>query len=146
MATGTALHLENQLCFPLYVASRLLTKAYAPLLDELDITYPQYLVLLALWESDRQPVTALGQRLYLDTNTLTPLLKRLERKGLVRRERSTEDERKVIVRLSETGDQLRQRAACIPEKITGAGGKSALSRRQLDNFRRMLWQMIEQLG
>ena len=145
MPRPDALHLENQLCFPLYVASRLLTKAYAPLLTELDITYPQYLALLALWEQDGQTVNALSTRLYLETNTVTPLLKRLQSKGLIRRERSSADERKVIVSLTETGKALRDRAACIPGQIIESVDDGSLNKRQLDEFRGTLNRIIQVL-
>ncbi|MGB3802028.1 MAG: MarR family transcriptional regulator [Lewinella sp.] len=141
----SVLRLENQLCFPLYVASRLLTKAYAPLLADLDITYPQYLALLALWEKDRQSVNALAQRLYLETNTVTPLLKRLHKKGLISRDRSETDERKVIVSLTETGRNLRERAACIPAQIVESMNDGSLKEAQLLEFRRTLNRIIEVL-
>src|SRR3954462_6505588 len=94
------LHLDNQLCFALYSASLAMTKLYKPLLDELGLTYPQYLAMLALWQEDGQSVSQLGERLFLDSGTLTPLLKRLETAGLVVRERSVEDERRVHIRLT----------------------------------------------
>lgn len=109
-----ALRLDNQLCFALYSASLAMTKLYKPLLDELGITYPQYLALLVLWERDGLTVSELGERLYLDSGTLTPLLKRLETAGLVSRLRDTQDERRVRVRLSAAGRELKQRAARIP--------------------------------
>lgn len=109
-----ALRLDNQLCFALYSASLAMTKLYKPLLDELGITYPQYLALLVLWESDALTVSELGERLNLDSGTLTPLLKRLETAGLVSRLRDTQDERRVRVRLSAAGRELKQRAARIP--------------------------------
>jgi DNA-binding MarR family transcriptional regulator len=111
------LKLDNQLCFRLYAASRLVTQAYHPYLSELGLTYPQYLVLLVLWEQDRQPVNDLAKRLHLETNTVTPLLQRMEQQGLVVRKRSKEDGRQVIVSLTETGRELEQRAAGIPEKL-----------------------------
>ena len=111
------LKLDNQLCFRLYAASRLVTQAYHPYLSELGLTYPQYLVLLVLWEQDRQPVNDLAKRLHLETNTVTPLLQRMEQQGLVVRKRSSEDGRQVIVSLTETGRELEQRAAGIPEKL-----------------------------
>jgi DNA-binding MarR family transcriptional regulator len=106
--------LDHQLCFALYSASLAMTKVYKPLLDDLGLTYPQYLVMLCLWERDEQSVSALGQRLSLDSGTLTPLLKRLQALELLSRERSTEDERRVHVRLTPQGWALRERAACIP--------------------------------
>ncbi|MCG8697010.1 MAG: MarR family transcriptional regulator [Bacteroidales bacterium] len=111
------LKLENQLCFPVYAASRLITREYQPYLDELGITYPQYLVLMILWEEDRVPVNDIAKKLILNTNTMTPLLKRMEQQGIVIRERSKDDERKVIVRLTEKGKQMREPAALIPEKL-----------------------------
>ena len=111
------LKLDNQLCFRLYAASRLVTQAYHPYLTELGLTYPQYLVLLVLWEQDRQPVNDLAKRLHLETNTVTPLLQRMEQQGLVVRKRSKEDGRQVIVSLTGTGRELEQRAAGIPEKL-----------------------------
>lgn len=109
-----ALRLDNQLCFALYSASLAMTKLYKPLLDELGITYPQYLVLLVLWERDGITVSELGERLSLDSGTLTPLLKRLETAGWVSRLRDTQDERRVLVRLSAAGRELKERAARIP--------------------------------
>ena len=111
------LQIDNQICFRLYTAARLVTQAYTPMLTELGITYPQYLVLMVLWEQDGQPVNDLAKRLHLETNTVTPLLQRMEQQGLVVRKRSKEDGRKVIVSLTETGRELEQRAAGIPEKL-----------------------------
>ena len=112
-----ALKLENQLCFRFYTVSRLITQAYGPLLDRLGVTYPQYLVLLVLWEKDAQPVNDIAKRLVLETNTVTPLLKRMEAEGLVRRTRGTEDARQVIVSLTEKGSRLRETAKDIPEQM-----------------------------
>ena len=92
-----SLWLENQLCFPLYAVSRMVTKLYTPFLEKLDITYPQYLVLLVLWKEDQITVSDISEQLYLESNTLTPLLKRMEKKELICRERSKEDERQVLV-------------------------------------------------
>ena len=114
------LKLENQLCFRLYTASRLITQAYHPLLRGIGLTYPQYLVMMVLWEQDAQPVNAIAKRLYLETNTVTPLLKRMEGDGLVSRERGSPDGRQVIVRLTEKGRKLESKAACIPFEIAGA--------------------------
>ncbi len=109
-----ALRLDAQLCFPLYAASNLLTRLYRPLLDELGLTYPQYLVMLVLWEQAPANVGELSARLYLDSGTLTPLLKRLEAAGLVRRQRSAEDERRVEVSLTPKGQALKKRALDVP--------------------------------
>jgi DNA-binding MarR family transcriptional regulator len=109
--------LDHQLCFALYSASLAMTKLYKPLLDPLGLTYPQYLVMLVLWEGDGVTVGAVGERLALDSGTLTPLLKRLEAAGLVQRERSTEDERRVVVTLTPAGRKLRARAESLPQCV-----------------------------
>ncbi|MBC7916473.1 MAG: MarR family transcriptional regulator [Rhodoferax sp.] len=111
---NAALLLDNQLCFALYSASQAMTQMYKPLLEALDLTYPQYLVMLLLWEQDGQSVSALGERLYLDSGTLTPLLKRMEAKGLLSRQRASQDERRVEIFLTAQGRQLKTRAAKIP--------------------------------
>ena len=118
--TDELLRLDNQLCFQLYSASRVMTKLYQPLLKPLDLTYPQYLVMLVMWEmpiGHKFTVTSLGERLNLDSGTLTPLLKRLESKRLLQRQRSSEDERQVWVRLTALGESLKQQAKKIPEKL-----------------------------
>jgi DNA-binding MarR family transcriptional regulator len=121
------LTLDEALCFALYSASRALTGFYRPLLDELGITYPQYLVLLALWERDGVPVGALADRVRLDYGTLSPLLKRLQAAGLITRERRADDERSVTVSLTDTGRSLRARADCIPAEVFAATGLDAES-------------------
>ena len=113
------LRLENQLCFPLYACSRQVVKKYRPFLDELDLTYTQYIAMMVLWAERKTSVRELGERLYLDSGTLTPLMKSLEQKGYVIRYRSPEDERVLIVELTEAGMRLRERALAIPEKIAG---------------------------
>jgi DNA-binding MarR family transcriptional regulator len=115
-----ALLLDNQLCFALYSASLAMTKLYKPLLDDLGLTYPQYLVMLVLWEGDRLMVSELGQRLCLDSGTLTPLLKRLESTGLVSRMRDAEDERRVRIQLTAAGRKLKARAAKVPGCVLAA--------------------------
>jgi DNA-binding MarR family transcriptional regulator len=112
-----ALKLKHQLCFPLYALSRAVINYYRPMLDELDITYPQYLVLLLLWEHEALTVKALGEQLMLDSGTLTPLLKRLEQKELVTRERCKADERSVMIALTPQGRALELAAGAIPEQI-----------------------------
>jgi DNA-binding MarR family transcriptional regulator len=112
-----SLRLDDQICFSLYAASRALTAAYGPLLAPLGLTYPQYLVMLVLWEDDGVPVKRIGERLALDSGTLTPLLKRLEAQGLVTRRRSAEDERVVEIHLTTEGKRLKQRARSVPEKL-----------------------------
>ncbi|TGE08328.1 MarR family winged helix-turn-helix transcriptional regulator [Hymenobacter fodinae] len=116
-ASNPLFQLENQLCFPLYALSRMITKAYQPLLLELDLTYPQYLVFLLLWEHQELTVKELGEKLFLDSGTLTPLLKRLEQKQWISRRRDPRDERSVIIGLLPAGQQLQARACQIPEEI-----------------------------
>ena len=113
-----ALKLENQLCFPLYAASREVIKKYKPFLDAVDLTYTQYITMLILWERHSVTAKELGEELYLDSGTLTPLLKKLENKGLVSRKRSDEDERNLIVTLTEKGAQLKESAQKIPHQMT----------------------------
>ena len=112
-----ALRLENQLCFPLYACSREVIKRYKPCLDELDLTYTQYIAMMVLWERRSVTVKELGGCLYLDSGTLTPLLKKLEAKGLISRRRDQDDERSLIVSLTPEGDALRDRAVEVPEKM-----------------------------
>jgi DNA-binding MarR family transcriptional regulator len=117
MATDEYLKLDNQLCFLLYGASRAVTQMYQPLLEPLGITYPQYLVMLVLWEEDGASVRTLCDRLYLDSGTLTPLLTRLESAGLVRRERSAADARVVDIHLTTEGKKLKRTARAVPEAL-----------------------------
>lgn len=120
LAPDQLLRLDNQLCFALYSASLAMTKLYKPLLDELGLTYPQYLVMLVLWERDGVTVSELGERLSLDSGTLTPLLKRLESAGLVSRIRDVDDERRVHITLTAAGRRMKQRAQKIPGCIMDA--------------------------
>ncbi|WML40973.1 MarR family transcriptional regulator [Neobacillus sp. OS1-2] len=110
------LKLENQLCFAIYACSREITRLYRPILDQLELTYPQFLTLIVLWEGKHLTVKEIGERLYLDSGTLTPMLKRMEAMGLLVRVRAAEDERKVIIELTEKGTQLREAAMELPEK------------------------------
>lgn len=112
------LKLENQLCFPLYVCSKEIVRQYKPFLDELDLTYTQYIAMMALWEHKSLNVKGLGEYLFLDSGTLTPVLKTLEKKGWIRRERSKDDERVVMVTITEAGLTLRKKALDIPQKIS----------------------------
>ena len=118
--TDAVLLLDNQLCFALYSASLAMTRVYKPLLDDIGLTYPQYLAMLVLWEKDGLMVSALGERLYLDSGTLTPLLKRLESSGLIARVRDVEDERRVCITLTAAGRKLKGKAAKIPGCILSA--------------------------
>lgn len=119
MSDDDLLKLDNQLCFALYVSSRDIIKKYKPLLDPLDLTYTGYITLLALWEKDDVTVKELGERLYLDSGTLTPLLKKLEAKGLLKRERRSEDERNVYITLTIKGHELKKEAAKVPRQLIG---------------------------
>lgn len=118
--TNAMLELDNQLCFALYSTSLAMTKVYKPLLDELGLTYPQYLAMLVLWERDGLMVSELGERLFLDSGTLTPLLKRLEASGFITRIRDVQDERRVHITLTVAGRKLKARAAKIPGCILQA--------------------------
>jgi DNA-binding MarR family transcriptional regulator len=111
------LFLGNQVCFPLYSVSRLITKAYKPYLTIMGVTYPQYLVLLVLWETDNIPVNEITEKLLLDTNTLSPLLQRMEKMGILKRKRSTKDERSVLVQLTQKGKELAIKAQLIPTNL-----------------------------
>jgi DNA-binding MarR family transcriptional regulator len=130
-AAADPLALDAQLCFALYSASLAMTKRYRPLLDAIGLTYPQYLVMLALWEGDGLTVSALGERLRLDSGTLTPLLKRLEALGLLQRQRAADDERRVCLTLTAAGRQLRRRALPIPPQLAEVLGCSAPERAAL---------------
>ena len=142
LSTDEALLLDNQLCFALYSASLAMTKLYKPLLDELGLTYPQYLVMLVLWEGDGLMVSELGQRLYLDSGTLTPLLKRLEAAGLVSRMRAAEDERRVHIHLTAAGRKLKTRAAKVPGCVLAASQCSIPELLQLTEQIRMLRERL----
>ncbi|MEU8900585.1 MarR family transcriptional regulator [Nocardia sp. NPDC048505] len=136
------LRLDEQLCFPLYAASRAMTSVYRSKLDQLGLTYPQYLVMLALWERDGRSVGELCTALSLDSGTLSPLLKRLQGAGLVERERSTADERRVEIRLTAPGRALRARAREIPNEMAAAAG---LSMDEIVALRDTLRRMTEAL-
>lgn len=131
--SASHLHLDHQLCFALYTASRAITRAYGPLLDELGLTYPQYLVMLALWEDPATALTVgeLGTRLHLDSGTLTPLLKRLEANGLVTRRRDPADERRVLVEPTAAGSGLRRRAERVPPALFSCLGLELPEAREL---------------
>ncbi|OXS61437.1 DNA-binding MarR family transcriptional regulator [Bacillus sp. V-88] len=109
--------LENQICFKIYTAEREITKLYRSLLEEIGVTYPQYLALLVLWEEETISVKELGRKLFLDSGTLTPMLKRMEANGLVERKRSSEDERSVIISLTDKGRGMKEKAECVPTRL-----------------------------
>lgn len=126
-----ALKLENQLCFPLYAASREVVKRYRPHLDAIDLTYTQYIAMMVMWEQKEITVKALGEKLFLDSGTMTPVLKSLEAKGYVVRKRSTTDERSVSVILTENGEKLKETAVEIPAKVAGCTNLTAEEAMQL---------------
>ena len=134
--------LDDQLCFALYNASRAMTATYAPLLAELDLTYPQYLAMMVLWEADGSRVSAIGDRLHLDSATLTPLLKRLEARGVIERRRSSEDERVVEVFLTADGKRLKTKAKHVQRCIFECAG---MSLRQLVEMREQLETLTARL-
>jgi DNA-binding MarR family transcriptional regulator len=149
MARRDPLQLDEQLCFALYSASRAMTRTYAPLLEPLGVTYPQYVVLLVLWERDGVPIHELGTRLALDSGTLTPLLKRLERQGLVERRRGVDDERVVRIHLTASGRALRLRARKIPADLACRAGYDAgsdASMHELTELRDQLIALTVRLG
>ncbi len=136
------LKLENQLCFPLYAAAKEVVSRYKPWLDKIDLTYTQYIVMMVLWEYKTIGVKELGQHLYLDSGTLTPLLKRLEGKDLVRRERSKEDERAVNITITETGEALKEKAVEIPQKLSSC---MPLSLEESKTLYALLYKLLKQL-
>ena len=140
------LKLENQVCFRLYTVARLMTQAYQPWLSQLGITYTQYIVLMVLWEQDHQPVNDIAKRLYLETNTVTPLIKRMETLKIVTRRKDKEDARKTIVSLTERGKAMEQEASKIPACLTGILCEKGLN---VDDFVQMvttLDRMIAQMA
>lgn len=141
-----ALLLDSQLCFALYAASRAVTSAYAPHLKELGLTYPQYLVLLVLWESEGVRVTQLGERLHLDSATLTPLLKRMEAQGVVERRRSQQDERVVELFLTPHGKRLKKKVEEIPTNVFKNSGLSLKQARELRTSLQALTQRLRTQG
>jgi len=136
------LSIKNQLCFKFYALSRHITALYRPLLEKLDLTYPQYLVMLVLWEKELISVKRLGQDLMLDSGTLTPLLKRMEQKGLISRKRSEADERVVEVSLKQEGLDMKQLATCIPEQLHHS---ISIDPEELKQFAITLNKMMDQI-
>lgn len=135
------LKLENQLCFPLYACSREVVKLYKPYLDEIGLTYTQYIVMMVLWEQKKATVKQLGETLYLDSGTLTPLLKKMEAAGLLVRSRDKEDERSVIIELTEAGEEKRDQAVDIPDKI---GKCVSLNPEEAKTLYHLLYQILNQ--
>ena len=138
--TYDALKLDKQLCFPLYACSREIIKRYKPFLDALDLTYTQYIAMMVLWEKGSMTVKELGARLYLDSGTLTPMLKKMEAKGLVSRTRSTEDERNLIVAITPAGEALKDRAVSIPGAMAKCSG---LTHEEGTELYHLLYKILE---
>ena len=138
--------LDNQLCFRLYTASRLVTQAYHPLLSEHGLTYPQYLVLLALWEKDAQPVNDIAKRLFLETNTVTPLLQRMEKEGILARKKGEKDARQMIVSLTRNGKELQKKLADVPFTIGSAVACDSVNPETAPELFRMLDDIIAKLN
>ena len=137
-----ALKLENQLCFPLYACAREVVKKYKPFLDDIDLTYTQYVTMMVLWEKPSVTSKEIGERLHLDSGTLTPVIKKLAEKGLVTRARSAEDERNLVVALTDAGLALRDRAACIPGQM---GKCICLSPEDAQALYRILYQLLDKM-
>lgn len=138
-----ALKIENQLCFPLYACAREVVKRYTPFLDEIDLTYTQYIVMMVLWDRKSMTVKELGQILYLDSGTLTPLLKKLETKGFLNRKRSEADERNLIVTITKQGEGLREKAVTVPEKISQC---VVLEPEEAMMIYRLLYKLLDQMN
>ena len=136
------LKLENQICFPLYVCSKEIVKAYKPYLDELGLTYTQYITMMVMWEHKELRVKEVGKYLFLDSSTLTPLLKRLEEKGYVMRRRSSEDERDLIITITDSGEALKEKAVTVPERL---GACINLDPRKAQDLYALLYEVIDKL-
>lgn len=136
------LKIENQLCFPLYACAKEVVKKYKPFLDELDLTYTQYITMMILWDKKQINVKSLGECLYLDSGTLTPLLKKLETKGYITRKRSDEDERNLIISITETGEALKEEAVKIPYAL---GGCLDITQEESAQLYRILYKILNSL-
>lgn len=136
------LKLENQLCFPLYACAKEVVKQYKPFLDEIDLTYTQYITMMVMWDKKSLNVKTLGECLYLDSGTLTPLLKKLEKQGLIHRERSAEDERNLIVTITDKGEELKKKAIEIPGKI---GNCMKIQPEDAKELYRILYSILNQI-
>lgn len=135
-----AIKIDNQLCFPLYACAKEIVRRYKPFLDEIDLTYTQYIAMMVLWEEKEINVKELGKRLYLDSGTLTPVLKRLEQKNLISRQRDSQDERNLIVRLTAEGERLKEKAVEIPHKMAGC---VKLDEKDAADLYRILHKMLQ---
>lgn len=139
------LKLDNQVCFPVYAASRLIISQYQPYLEKIGITYPQYLVLMVLWENDSLSVNDIGKKLILNSNTLTPLLKRMEKQELLQRTRSSKDERRVIINLTPKAKELEKEASKIPEALSKGSISEVMSQNDFIELRALLHKVIKHL-
>jgi len=137
------LKLENQICFPLYAASRAITKRYTPLLKELDLTYTQYITMMVMWDKKRATVGEIGEKLFLDSGTLTPLLKTLEKKGYIARDRNKEDERVRVITLTEKGESLKDKAVSVPPSLAK---EVSLTEDEAKTLYSSLYKIISDLG
>lgn len=143
MGKYDSLKLSNQLCFPLYAASKEIVRMYKPLLDELDLTYTQYITMMVMWEQENVNVKELGEYLYLDSGTLTPVLKKLEQKGWVTRSRSTKDERILQVTLTKEGAALKEQALVVPQTISSC---IDLNREEAEDLYKVLYKILDRVN
>ena len=139
-----ALKLDNQLCFPLYACAKEIVRRYKPFLDDIDLTYTQYIAMMVLWEEKKINVKDLGGRLYLDSGTLTPVLKRLEQKGLISRQRDDKDERVLIASITQEGEALKEKAVQIPYKMAGCVKLDARDAKELYEILHKLLRVFEE--
>lgn len=140
MEENSNLFLPEQVCFPLYASSRMITRLYQPLLEAFELTYPQYLVLLVLWQHKKLSVTELGNKLFLNTNTLTPLIRKMKEKKLLTKQRSNKDERTVFIALTKKGQELEEQAKGVPKALI----KSLdMSSDDLENIRAIMWRFLD---
>jgi len=135
--------LPDQVCFPMYASSRMITRLYKPLLEQFDLTYPQYLVLLVLWQEEKLSISELGQKLFLNTNTLTPLIKKMKDKDLIRKRRSKEDERTVFVQLTAKGKELKDLAKSVPSELIAALN---MTDKDIETIRNIMWKFLDRFG
>ncbi|MCO4818659.1 MAG: MarR family transcriptional regulator [Bacteroidetes bacterium] len=140
MEENSNLFLPDQVCFPLYASSRMITRLYQPLLEAFEITYPQYLVLLVLWQHKKLSVTELGSKLFLKTNTLTPLIRKMKEKKLLTKQRSNKDERTVFVSLTPKGQDLQEKAKGVPKELINSLNMSS---EDLEDIRAIMWRFLD---
>ena len=138
-----SLKLENQLCFPLYAAAKEITRKYKPFLDKLDLTYTQYICMMVMWEHKSLNVKTLGEYIYLDSGTLTPLLKKLEEKGYIERKRNNDDERNLVISITDKGLELRDEALSVPQSM---GGCIALSKEEAELLYKVLYKILNNIS